>query len=312
MASPLTIKQPGPASHFQQYVLLGLLFAPFLYLRYLKRTGGLIHLDPPATNLLVHAALVVVPVLIAYALVHKPLEFRESDETILEAQTFWTALKSDWWMFFMLWASPALAVLAGLYEVPHLLQNAAKWSTGPGAAFLTMAVAFVFGFIFGTILRDRSQVRLSNEGMRNGITNFYEWERVNHFSVEDGLYGLYHEANSKLPMSIFKLKDPENRRRLEEYLDRYQIRRTRGPEPQLLRVKLYVAAAFGVLVAFGYSVYLSTTIDLRWILIGIFALSIGTTLLLEEGRGLRKVTKTKPLVEPAELAADAENTHFLG
>ena len=312
MASPLTIKQPAAASHLQQYVLFGLLFAPLIYLRHLKSSGSLLHFNAPGVNLLVHAALVVVPVLTAYALVYKPFEYRESDEIILEPQTFWTTPAWDWWMMFILWASPVLAVLAAFYEGPHLLSHAAKWSTGPGAAFLTMALAFVFGFMFGTLLRMRSQVRLSEEGLRNGITNFYEWGRVDHVSVEGNVYGLYHEANPTLPMSVFKLQKPENQRLLEEYLDRHQIRRTRGPELQLSSVKLCVAAVFFVLVAVGFFLYLTTTIDLRWLLIGVFAASIVATMVLEGVRGLSKVTKTKPLVEPAVANSGSEQTHFLG
>ncbi len=298
MASPLTIKQPGAASHVKQYMLAALLILPMLYLRYLKSNGGMIHYTPPSLNFLAHAAIILLPLSVAYAAVYKPFEFRDSDETILEPQTFWTTRTSSWWMLFMLWSGPLLGLLALLYELPHLMSSAAVWAIGPGSAFLTMVLVFALGIIFGTIMRERTQVRVSEEGLRNGLVHFHEWENIDHVSVENDTYGIYNRVNPSLPFSYFKLKDAENRRVLADYLERHKVRQSRGPEPLLIIVKCCVAGATALMVLTGFWLYLTTRIDLRWLIIGVFFVSIGATMLLEVVRGVAKVTTTKPLVEP--------------
>ena len=95
MATPLTIKQPGAASHVKQYLLGALLILPLLYLRYLKSNGGMIHYAPPLLNLLAHAAITLLPLCVAYAAVYKPFEVRDSSERILETQTFWSTRPSS-------------------------------------------------------------------------------------------------------------------------------------------------------------------------------------------------------------------------
>jgi len=302
------LKQPSATSHIKQYLLVALLILPMLYLRYLKSNGGMIHYSPPLLNLLAHAAIILLPLSVAYAAVYKPFEFRDSDETILEPQTFWTTQTSSWWMMFMLWAGPLVGLLALLHEVPRLGSNASIWATGPGSAFLTMALVFALGIIFGTILRERTQVRISKEGLRNGLVHFHEWENIDHISVENNLYGIYNWVNPSLPFSYFKLKDAENRRVLTDYLERYKVRHSRGPEPLLIIVKCCVAVATAMIVAIGFWLCLTTSIDLRWLITGVFFVSIGATMLLEIVRGVAGVTKTKPLVEPEASEALSETT----
>ena len=120
MASPLTIKQPSSTSHFRQYVLLGVLFLPLIYLRSLKRSGDLIHSNSPALNIAIHALMVLLPLGVACAMMYKPFEFRDSDETILEPQTFWGLVKYYWWMSIVLFSSPFFALFALLHVAPRL------------------------------------------------------------------------------------------------------------------------------------------------------------------------------------------------
>ncbi len=310
MADPLTIKQPGASSHFKQYVLLGTLFLPLIYLRYLKRNGGLIHFNSPALNIGVHALIVLLPFGIACAMMYKPFEFRDSDETILEPQTFWALLRYNWWMSLLLFSGPLFALLALLYEAPRLGVSGAAWMTGPGSAFLSAALAFAFGIFFGTIFGGSSQTRLSTEGLRNGLVHFYEWERINHVSVENNVFGVYHRANPALPITYFKLKEAGNRRLLEKCLAEHEVWQTREPEPGLLPAKIAVLAATLLIIALGFWLYLTTAVDLRWLLLGVFAVSIGATMVLESVRGLSKVTKTKPLVELEGMADEPEQTIF--
>jgi len=150
-------------------------------------------------------------------------------------------------MLFLLWSGPFLALFALLYEVPHLMSNAAVWATGPGSVFFTMALVFVLGIVFGTLLRERTQVRLSEEGLRNGLVHFHEWENIDHISVENDTFGIYNCVNPSLPFSYFRLKDAENRRILMECLDRHAVRQTRGPAPLLIIVKSCIAATAAVM-----------------------------------------------------------------
>lgn len=305
MATPLTIKQPGAASHVKQYLLGALLILPLVYLRSLKNNGAMVHYAPPLLNLLAHAAIVLLPLFVAYAAVYKPFEFRDSSERILEPQTFWPSRPSSWWMLFLLWSGPFLALFAVLYEAPHLMRNAAIWATGPGSAFFTMALVFALGIVFGTLLRERTQVRLSEEGLRSGLVHFHEWENIDHISVENDTFGIYNRVNPSLPFSYFRLKDAENRRILVECLDRHAVRQTRGPEPLLMIVKSCVAATAAVIVGVSFWLYLTTNIDLRWLIIGALVVSVGATMLLEVVRGVAKVTTTKPLVEPEASVSGA-------
>ncbi len=304
MASPLTIKQPGAASHVKQYLLAALLILPMLYLRYLKSNGGMIHYTPPLLNLAAHAALVLLPLSVAYVMVYKPFEFRDSGETILGQQTFWSTRTQSWWMLGLLWSAPLLALAVLLYEAPRLMSSAALWSTGPGSAFLTMALAFAFGFVFGTMLRERTQIRVSEAGLRHGLTRFHEWPEIDHISVENDTYGLYHRVNPALPFSYFKLTEAESRRILADYLDKYGVCQSRGPEPALQTVKLCVAAAMALIVGAGFWLYLTTAIDPRWLILGALGAGVGATMLLEVVRGVGKVTMTKPLVEAERVEAD--------
>jgi len=48
----------------------------------------------------------------------------------------------------------------------------------------------------------------------------------------------------------------------------------------------------------SFWLYLTTSIDLRWLIVGALVVSVGATMLLEIVRGVAKVTTTRPLVEP--------------
>ena len=65
-------------------------------------------------------------------------------------------------------------------------------------------------------------------------------------------------------------------------------------------VQLCVIVVTLVIIAIGFYLYKHTRIDFLWLIVGTFALSIMTTMILEKIRGISKISKIKPRIEEAQ------------
>ena len=154
MAKPLTVKNPGNASTLELCIVGALTAVPLIYVKYLTRFGGQVHSNNPSANFLLHASLIILPMLWAGIILRKPFEFQESDETILERQTFFTTFRNDWWNMLLLWATPLFCLMAFAYEASKgLFSRAPAWTTSPQSAGETFALVLALSLMFGTIMR---------------------------------------------------------------------------------------------------------------------------------------------------------------
>jgi hypothetical protein len=65
-------------------------------------------------------------------------------------------------------------------------------------------------------------------------------------------------------------------------------------------VQLFVIVVTLFIIAIGLYLYNHTEIDFRWLIVGTFAVSILTTMILEKIRGISKISKIKPRIEEAQ------------
>ncbi len=304
MADPLIVKRPRSASPVAQIVVGVLILFPLMKLYISWRQETDIHSNNPALNLTMHVFLVVIPLIWAALLVYKPLQFEASAETQLGYSGYFSAIGADWWMSLMMWAAAAFAsVVLGHNLITEYMPHPETLSTSPAMAAVTMGVSLVLGMVYGIMLRERPETRVSAEGLRNGLLNFYEWGNIHHISRHGAIYSIHHRANPALPASSFRLRDWESRAVLDRFLLQHSVSLSNVPQPLFLVVKLAVVVGFGLNLLLAFWLWARTSIDARWIVAVSFAVGILETVVLERLRGVSKYSKYKPVVEPQKNPA---------
>jgi hypothetical protein len=299
MPSPLTIKRLNPAPAAIQLLMAAIFFVPLLGLLYLWNQGKVIHFELPANNLIAHALIVIMPVIWAIVLWLEPFQTTASDDTQLGETTYFGTLKVDWWMSLMLWSCPVFALGAlGYRFATSYLPHPERLSTSPLVALGTMVFIFAIAALYATTLFNHAQIRISNEGLRNGLLNFYEWENIHHISQRDDIYSIYHRTNPRLPATCFNLRSLETRELLCRHLAEFNIPLEPHPHAEARGVKAAVIAGFILNLIVSALVLRITRFDLRWMTAISLGFAIISTLVLERIRGVRNYTKLKPKIEP--------------
>jgi hypothetical protein len=302
MPSPLTIKRPDPAPAAIQLLIGAIFLLPLLALFYWWKQGKVIHFELPANNLIAHALIVIVPLIWAIMLWLEPFQTAAPRDTQLGETTYFGTLKVDWWMSLLLWSCPAFALgaLAWRFATSYL-PHPERLSTSPLVALGTMVLIFAIAAFYATTLFNHAQIRISNEGLRNGLLNFYEWENIHHISQRDDIYSIYHRTNPRLPATCFNLRGPEARELLCKHLAEFNIPLEPHPHAEARSVKTAVIAGFFLNVIISALVLRITRLDLRWMTAISLGFAIISTLILERIRGVRNYTKLKPKIEPAPV-----------
>src|SRR5205807_603880 len=104
----------------------------------------------------------------------------------------------------------------------------AEWSTSASSAGVTLLLVAALTILYGSMLRNSTEIRISNEGIRSELTHFHEWENIHHVSVSGDEFALYIRVNPALPYSNFRLPDADSRRILMDYLSAKKIALTSG------------------------------------------------------------------------------------
>ena len=307
MPNPLTARSPGQLSLLEQALLVIFIGIPGAGLWYCFTRHQQVHFDDPSLNLAAHGGLVVFPVIWAFLFNCKPVVYESSDaDIVLGPSRFFNRLPANWWMMFIMWATPLFAaVTLALALNTEYLPHAAELSTSPGRAVVIMVVFFCLGAFYTTLLLNRSDIppRISNEGLRTGILRFYKWADIHHVSKHGDLYALYHRVNPALPAASLKIGTQESRAILERFLAIYNVPISNDSEPAYLMVKIAVLLGFAVNMLVDCWLRLNTSLSLVSILLISFGIGIVMTILLEKYRGISKFGKYKPILELDDTAA---------
>lgn len=304
MPEPLIAKRPPVASWPVQAAVFIIAGVPLLALMFCFQHGIVIHFDNPSLNLGVHVGLFVLPIIWVGALYSKPVVYEcPPGESVLGSSTYFSRLPANWWMMFMMWATPVLALLLlGHAFFTRYLPHPEELSTSPGKALAILITLTGLGTFYGALVLGRSQppTRISEAGLRISILRFYEWKNIHHLSQYGDLYALYDRANPALPANAFKVKDQEARALLERYLTQNQIRIQDEPSTAFAIVKLCVVLGFIGIIAF--CLWLRSYFALTFISTVLISFGVGIvlTVLLEKYRGVSKYGRSVPVISNQE------------
>ena len=111
MPTPLIAKRPPAPAPTEQVIWLVFISGPLFAFWFCWNRHQAIHLDNHWLNLAIHAALFVVPLIWAGLMYNKPVVYESQDgETILGTSTNFSRWRLNWWMMFLMWATPVFAV----------------------------------------------------------------------------------------------------------------------------------------------------------------------------------------------------------
>ncbi|MCL6614731.1 MAG: hypothetical protein K6U03_08990 [Firmicutes bacterium] len=208
MPAPLVVANPeDKGKGFLYGVFFFLLPLPVLVYCWVH---GLTPAYPPVA-LGLHIAVVAVPILSAFLAINylkRRLVFRDSTETPLTEQTFWSTLGSDWWMMALLWPAALLGLIIlghGLYDLLANYPRIAPFD--PRSSVPTYLMTFGLSAFYAGMLKRVEVVRVSTEGVRVGLTQFMTWESIARYTTDGRFYRLYHRVNPNLPYVNICFKD---------------------------------------------------------------------------------------------------------
>ena len=300
MPTPLTIKRPKVLSQWKQFGVGILILAPLLGLWYVWRKRLEVHFEHPWLNLGAHIALIAIPLTWAFLISSPRLEFKQTEEEFLGASTFFDKLPMDWWTMFLMWPTPIFALVElGREFFTGYLAHPDALSTTPLYALGIMAVTFVLGFFYATILLGNSEPHtlVSPTGLRNGLIRFFEWEKIHHVSRHGELYSIYHQVNPALPATSFKLRDHQAHATFERYVAERRIPISNATDPSFKRIKIGVVFGFFFILAVCFWLRFYIRLSVLWIVLISFGIGTFSTIFLERFRGISKFGKYTPAIE---------------
>lgn len=299
MTEPLRIRGPRPATAATEVAVAAVVGLPVLGFLYLLVSGRPLGFEDRTLNLLLHALLVVVPLVWSVPFLPRRMKLVGSSGELLATSTHLRELRLSWWQSVLLW--PAL--LLGLAVLGSAVAEALMGTGGPLAtsawnALLAFGLIFAFTVFYATAFLDPVEVRLTSDGIRLGLAHFVPWRDVRRMAPTPWGYELYHRASGVLPLASLRLPE-EARARLATIMGQRGLPVGPGRGHRFLAVRLLVAAAASVLLAGGTWAWRSGVHGGAAVLV-VFVLGLGGTLLLERVRGVREVETVKPLVEERE------------
>jgi hypothetical protein len=304
MPTPLIAKRPPALSPVENILMAIFIGGPLVALWYCSKQHQVIHFDNPRLNLGVHAALFVMPLIWVALIFRKPVVYEANDgETLLGTTTCFARWPVNWWMMFMLLATPVVAgVVSGHAFYTRYLPHPETLSTSPGKALVFLVAGLLLGKFYETLLLGRSEPAawISDAGLRTGVLRFLEWKDIHHLSQHGDLYAFYHCVKPAWPASSFKVRDREAQAVLERYLSKHNIRVLNDPDPSLFIVKVAVVLGFLGNVAFSLWLRFNTSLSFLAVVLISFGLGIVMTIVLEKFRGVSKYGKHRPIIEPPD------------
>jgi hypothetical protein len=296
MPEPLQIQPPRPVSGLAEVVIRGVVVLPWLALAWLWRVGGTT-VAGGAAALVLHAVVLLIPVAWASFLLLQPIRYEPGSDEVLGDTSYLKTFDGSWWMAALLWPAPLAGIV--LTGVGALDLSAARGAVAveSGRVLLSWVVTFVVVMMAGTLIKDRTEIRVSHEGLRAGNLHFTEWSNVRRVSENGDRFDVYHAANPALPFAVLRLPEPAARALLARYVrERAGLTIESGPTPALRLTRVVVAA--GVVAQLTLAAALTHRGLARpWVVATVFAVGILATLLLERYRNVAAVTKVKPVVQ---------------
>ena len=298
VADPLIIKRPDKRSPVVQLAHTAIIAVPCGYLFILFLEGRNLHLSSEPLNVIVHALLIVVAPVVSTVVSHIQPEFMDNGETPLISRTYFAAFRDVWWMLFPLLAAPLLGVIVLDHIAALSMTGAAPLDTSGFVACLTFFIVVVWAKFYGQFALMEQPMRVSDQGLRVGMTRFVEWEKMHHVARLDGRYEVYHVANPELPFSCFRL-DKDKAALLDEFMSRHGVVEINRRYPHTSKVKLMVACSGVLIFLAGLALYLAGVFAPLTTVVLTFFAGIFATQMLERVRHIKEIPLLKPVIEPA-------------
>jgi hypothetical protein len=294
----LIIKHPKPVSKITGFILgVPLAIVVLWFFRLLERDED-IHFENPWANLAVHSALILAPILLTAAISLGPMHFTPTEETVLCYSSYLKTFRASWWTLLPVWPAGIFAAFILLRDLfTQHLAHPDVLMTSPLRALLVVGVAFGVSLLYSTILFNRSEVRVSADGLRPGLIRFLEWESIHHVSQEGEIYSFYHRARPNLPVAFIPVRSEESKATLDRFLAQHNVPMSETAGGLLIVMKLMVLSGFvmNLLLCF----WLRSEVNLGLLpTIGIsMAIGMMANLALDRFRGVSKLTTFYPKIE---------------
>ncbi len=296
MPEPLVILRPEKKPLSRELAVIGTLLLPVLCFTVLILRKIELHFDNTLLNLSAHAFLLFVMPLLFQIYSQVQPEFKENGEFILAEDTYLSSFRYTWWMLLMVWPAFFLGVFMVGDAVFSSLLSGNEISTPGWGAAATFVVSFLVAKFYWHLITMRQQVRVSDAGLRTGLTHFLEWETIHRVSRFRGRYEVFIKASPKLPFCAF-VTDKQNAQLFENFLSRHSVSQSNVRYRFASAVKGAVAAGAAVILAAGVAVYVRGLLDPVAALSATFGLGIFATYSLEKVRNIKALTPIKPVFE---------------
>ncbi len=299
MPPPLTAKKIRPAEAQPSGCLFSILTVACLgALTVLAFTDTPVHVENRILNFLLHALIVLVPALSVVFSLQTPLEYEvPAGESIVEEASYIRSFATEWWMSLLLWAAPVVSVGSMVIASWEMLSGTGPaWSTTAWSALFLAALSFCLCFFYGNLLALSAPTALSDEGMRMGPSHFADWEDIHHVQEDQGIFLVYLEINPSLPFGSIRPPDRQSLDTLIRYLETHKVPGSHKNPAALGIFRGASMLGFGALVYMGFYAPNHLSIEMPWVILGVFGAGILLTLGLERIRGIHKVTKIKPRI----------------
>jgi hypothetical protein len=143
-------------------------------------------------------------------------------------------------------------------------------------------------------------VRISASGIRTGLIRFLEWDNIHHVRPEGEIYSFYMRTEPNLAIAFVPVRSGESKAVLDRLLTEHHIPFSKSAGTVEMLTKLAVVASFvaNLLLSFwfrfGMRLGLLSTLGIS------LAIGFIANLALDHFRGIGKLPKYSPTIEPPE------------
>jgi hypothetical protein len=302
MAERLTVQQPKQANELTAFlvalpiVLVGVWF----YLLHKKEQD--VHFEAGWLNLAVHAAFILVPIVVSIVMLVRPLAFAPTDEALLCYSSYPKTFRASWWMLMPIWPPGLFAAFVLLRDlVTEYAPHPDTLATSPPRALLIIAVTFVVSFLYSNMIVDRFGLRVSAAGIRTSMVRFIEWQKFHHVTADGNIYGLYLNPKPAFPFTFIPVDDDESKALLQRLLSQHNIPTLNSGGAPLTAIKLASVAVCLLNLALCFWLRFGLHLGLMPIIGISFVVGTIANIALDRIRCVEMLPNNMPIVEPPAL-----------
>jgi len=288
------IRLPKRASAFEELLVSIIFFGPLLYLFFLWRKGDFIYFEHAFLNVLANSSILIIPIVWAFIFWSpKGDQLITTEEEIISKRSFISILRAEWWQMIMLFPPFVSGVWFIVAQGVRLISERRSFSTHPGDAFITMALAFGLCIFYGAILKSPI-ITVSKLGIMSGH-KFHYWRDIIRVARRGNTFHVFLKTNNHLPHTAIIPRNSEAQHVLEEHIRINNISRVPSWHFTEIAVKAVVAVTSLFTLALAYVLHGKRLADDRWIIILLFIIGILSTMVLERIRRISNADLVPPI-----------------